>query len=1204
MRKLQLAFLVLLSNLFLNTPSRGQSINTNQGKDFWFGYTLTSDGVNAAYVVYMNTFKTTSGTISIPGAAWSQTFTVVAGVSTRIVLPSVDVVVASFNAPTSQAVHVVADSNIFVFAAIENSARCDNTCVLPVPLLGNQYYIMDYDLCQSFSEFMIAAQDCKDSVEIIPTHSITVGGNHLGGVPYTEVLQPGQVFVVQCDSDLTGSMVMSLNHAETGVFAGANWNCVYCSGTSNPFYEEMLPINTWGTDYVFLPTWQAQDQCRVLSEQNGTVVTFHTGLGLNIQTLNAGQFYDTTVLYATPVYISATNPISVGRYMRTDACNNYYVNNPGGIGDPAEVILNSNSQMYLDSIAFYVSHTPDIDSTYIGIVTRTADRNAIYLDGVDVGALFNVLGPNPTYAYASFNVLQGSHKITSTGQGFLAYSCGLGQIDATACDAGVFLQEININVTSTVPSSCGASDATATAFPTGISPFKYLWSNGQTAQTATGLKAGIYSVTVSDSDCVPHKATATVNITSKVGYTASVVDTNPSCRARGSSMANPSGGTSPYTYSWSNGATSQKDTGLIPGTYTCVITDHVGCKYFFTTTISNTPPPTLGFFPSHDSICQGNTTVLHVYGVNANKYSWTPNKGLSCYNCDEPTAGPNSTTTYTVSGIDSDGCSASASITIFIYPSPKPIITGKDSICPGYPDTLNVKGASTYSWSNAATTTTIIVSPANMETFTVTGSDADQCPSHDTTFTISVIPPAFAKINPLSDSLCKGDSVQLIASGGLSYKWDNGKTTAGIWVLPDTTLVYTVHAFSGACSDSTSATVYVRPRATVSLYALHDSICPHDTTTLIAKGAGGQLTYKWNTGATTSSIQVNDTTNTTYTATVYGKCNTAQNSIGVTVIPLPKPLITGDSQRCHGNKDTLIVSGGTSYKWNNGQTGSTYITGKINADSIVYVNVKNSIGCAVKDSFEINIKAPPVDSVTPPNLACVGTSVMIKATGKGNGPFTYRWSPGGQTSDSIMVIDTTSTYTVSISNGCVTIKTIAVTPDNPFMLACCNTVIFKGDDTTIVVNGTGIVKYKWRDSNEVVCLNPPCDSVKVTPTVTTTYTVIGTDALGCETEQIVTIVVDLPCLDFSVPNVFTPNYAGPYGTDNIFYINAPNVVLWSIVIYDRWGKEMFSSTNPLQHWDGNTEGGSKAPDGVYYYIITGSCLNKTYKKEGFVQLIR
>jgi gliding motility-associated-like protein len=108
-------------------------------------------------------------------------------------------------------------------------------------------------------------------------------------------------------------------------------------------------------------------------------------------------------------------------------------------------------------------------------------------------------------------------------------------------------------------------------------------------------------------------------------------------------------------------------------------------------------------------------------------------------------------------------------------------------------------------------------------------------------------------------------------------------------------------------------------------------------------------------------------------------------------------------------------------------------------------------------------------------------------------------------------------------------------------------------------------------------------------------------------ERIVTIVVETACFDFIVPNVFTPDFAGTGALgafDKVLYIKTENLSAWSITIYDRWGKEMFKSTDPDAFWDGNTEGGSKAPDGVYYYIISATCQNNAYKKDGFVQVIR
>ncbi len=1200
---LRRGYLALFIGLLLNCVCSAQSVNTNSGKDFWFGYTETEDLTSASYVVYINSLKTTNGTLTIPGYAYTVNFTATPTTTVRLVLPSADVMVTTFTGPVNQAVHVVADSNISVFASIEYSERSDNSCILPVTSLGNDYYIMDFSLCQSFSEFLIVAQDCKDSVEITPSQNITVGGPHPAYVPYTEVLQPGQELLVQANGDLTGSRIRSLNHSETGVIAAANWNCMYCSGTANPFYEELFPTSNWGENFVFLPTAQAQDQCRVLSETNGTVVTFHTNSGNNVQTLNAGQYYDTTVNYSAPVYISATNPISVGRFLRTGSCNNYYVTNPTGKGDPSEVIVDANEQMYLDTIAFYVSRAPDIDSTYIQIVTRTSDKNSVFLDNVNIGAFFSTLIPNPTYSYCSLTILPGAHNLTTTGQGFVAYTCGLGYEDAMAADAGVYLDQLLINVTATPPSSCSAADGSATANVTGISPFVYLWSNGQTTQTATGLSAGIYTVTVSDSECVPHKASATIIISGKTGYTATVTDTNPSCKSVfGKSTVYPVGGTSPYTYNWNNGETTQTATGLSAGSYTCTVTDNSGCVYFVTTKIQNYIPPGIGVAPYNDSVCGVSSQPLHAYGLNTGIYNWAPNSGLSCYTCPNPTATPTATTTYTITGSDSNGCSASAAVTIVILGTPNPVITGKDSICSGSSDTLIASGGVTYLWSNGATTDTIIGSPLTDRTFTLTAYNG-YCPPHDTTFTIHVITTITAAISKSKDSVCLGDSVQLTASGSGKYKWSNGKTSSSIWVKPPATTTYTLYASLGNCADSATATVRIIPLTTASFSASKDSICPNDTVVLTAIGAGGKVSYKWSNGATTSAIKVSDTASTTYSVTVYGVCDSVKNAITVTVVPLPKPVITGTPWKCAGNTDTLFVSGGSKYKWSNGSTSTSYITGPINADSSITVTSVNSLGCSKDTTFIISLRTATA-IISPPAVTCSGSEIRLQVSPTGVGPFTYLWTPGGATTDTMTVNPTSTTiYTVTVFNGCLTTKVTTVIPDFPTLTGCCDKTILLGDDTIIYAVGKTTTPYLWQPS--VVCLDPPlCDSVKVSPTVTTTYTITMTDSLGCQIEKVVTITVEAPCFDLRVPNVFTPNYPGPNGLNNVFYIKTENMTAWSIVIYDRWGKEMFKSSSPNVYWAGLTEGGAQASDGVYYYIISGTCNNKTYKQQGFLQLIR
>jgi len=530
-------------------------------------------------------------------------------------------------------------------------------------------------------------------------------------------------------------------------------------------------------------------------------------------------------------------------------------------------------------------------------------------------------------------------------------------------------------------------------------------------------------------------------------------------------------------------------------------------------------------------------------------------------------------------------------------------------------DTVGV----TYHWSNGATTSSISGLSAGIYTVSITGNGG--CPI-DTAVVIVTSPDSvYAHITASRDSVCSGDSLTLRGAGGKKYLWSpGGGTSATIHVNPVSTTTYTLHTFSSECKDSAKVTIKVVPKITDTLTAINDTVCPLDPTTLTAAVAGGVATYKWSNGATTSSITVHDTVTTTYTATAYGICDSVKKTIKVTIVPLPKPVISGLNWKCAGIKDTLKVSSSTNpttYLWSNGKTTTTIITGAIKGDSIFTVTAFNRLGCPVTVIDTVLLRQPPLAMANPPSLFCAGQAITLTASGSGTyAPFTYTWSTG-QTGTSITIDpgpDSTTTYTVTVSNGCTTTAFTTAIPNVPILYACCNQILSiehdsaNRHDTAILVASGNSAKYQWLeqpDNGSITCLNPPlCDSVRVITTVSTTYTVVGTDSNGCQTEQLLFVTIDIPCFDLTIPNVFTPTNPGILGLDDVFYIKTQNVNGWDLTIFDRWGKEMYHSTNPYQYWNGNTEGGSKASAGVYYYIINATCQNSTYKKDGFVQLIR
>ena len=164
----------------------------------------------------------------------------------------------------------------------------------------------------------------------------------------------------------------------------------------------------------------------------------------------------------------------------------------------------------------------------------------------------------------------------------------------TVCrvDIGAYEYQTGKPLAATVaqtPSLCfGSPSGTATVTVSGGNPaYSYLWSsNGQTTSTATGLSAAIYNVTVTEaSGCTK---SATVAITQPQTVVASMNITNStSCSANdGSISSSVSGGTQPYSYVWSNSATTSAISGLAQGTYTLTVTDFNGCTKTFTATVS------------------------------------------------------------------------------------------------------------------------------------------------------------------------------------------------------------------------------------------------------------------------------------------------------------------------------------------------------------------------------------------------------------------------------------------------------------------------------------------------------------------------------------------------------------------------------------------------------------------------------------------
>lgn len=240
------------------------------------------------------------------------------------------------------------------------------------------------------------------------------------------------------------------------------------------------------------------------------------------------------------------------------------------------------------SYTITVKDSKNVTATSIATITEpsiititTSPTNASSCTAKDGSITSTVSGGTPPYTYMWSN-----NQTTSSITGLSASTYSLTVTDANSCkqtaSAVVSCGSTALTVTTNVSNlKCfGVNDGSATAIASGgTPPYTYSWSTSpvQTTASVTGLSPGTYTVTVTDANTTKN---ATVIISGPTAISSTLTATNVSTCAGndGSITSTTSGGTPPYTYSWSNGSVSQDVSGLSMGTYTLMVTDANGCK--------------------------------------------------------------------------------------------------------------------------------------------------------------------------------------------------------------------------------------------------------------------------------------------------------------------------------------------------------------------------------------------------------------------------------------------------------------------------------------------------------------------------------------------------------------------------------------------------------------------------------------------------
>ncbi len=512
-------------------------------------------------------------------------------------------------------------------------------------------------------------------------------------------------------------------------------------------------------------------------------------------------------------------------------------------------------------------------------------------------------------------------------------------------------------------------------------------------------------------------------------------------------------------------------------------------------TLSFKPAPVVKANTTTDTICIGNNITLT--GSGAISYTWTGgvNNGIAFV--------PALTNTYTVTGMAADGCTDTASIRIKVNTLP-PVkaSTTNDSACAGNAVTLTGSGAKTYVWTGGITDGIAFV-PAITQTYTVIGKDSNGCVNKDS-IKIIVNPLPVISISPSSANICYGNNTSLTASGTNTFLWS---PSVGLSCTncpnpiadPVITTTYTITGISkSGCPDSTTVVINVAPKINASISG-KDTICLGTYTTLIASGGN---TYLWNTGATSTSVNVSPAIDTIYSIkAIVGGCSDSAK-VFVTVNPVPVAVITGNNSICFGNNSLLTASGGSNYVWNTGVSTDTVSVMPL-VTTTYSVNVSN--GLCTKDTSIIVVVHPiPIVTITRPQAICFNDSIIINASG-GN---SYLWNTGNTNSDFGVSPMVTTTYTVTVSNGFCSKDTTTVISVNPLPATNImgNNAICSGD-TTLLTGGGG-VSYKWNTGSTST-------SISVSPNITTTYTLQASNGVCTKNATITVNVTPTPVPDVS-----------------------------------------------------------------------------------------
>lgn len=877
------------------------------------------------------------------------------------------------------------------------------------------------------------------------------------------------------------------------------------------------------------------------------------------------------------------------------------INNPTGLtaGQYNVTISDANNCMRYDSVV--------LTQPASALTVTTSHTDVKCHGGNDGTVTLNVSGGTTPYTYLGNQVPAGTTVLPNLTANTYAGNI----VDGNGCSVPVSETVAepgpqSLTTSNTNEPCYGATVATASAnFVNATGTVTYTWSNNQTGANLSNLPAGTYNVTATDQNLC--SLTGSVTVTEPAAVALPVTATDATCfGGNGSATANPAGGTTPYTYTWSGaGQTTGQTVAKPAGTYTVTATDAATCQQTATFTINE--PADISVQETHTDIsCFGGSNgdiTLTVSGGTGPTYTynWQPN--VSTTN----TANTLQAGNYDITVTDQATCTKTIQVVLTQPAQPVTLAIQSNNItCFGANDgsiTLTVTGGTspyTYAWNpNVSTGNSATgLSPA---TYSITITDFNGC---TTSPNITITEPA----QPLSltpsqiDLTCyqsNDGEASVIANGGTvpyTFSWTGSASTTGT-ASNLAAGAYTILVTDDNGCTANNAFTITEPAQLISSESHTNILCfgnsTADITVTVTGGTPGYV-YTWNPAVGTDSIATGVAAGTySITITDTHNCSIVQ-AVTVTEPALLTLSAQADSVLCFGTATGAITAtptGGTaafSFAATDGTNNYNSANGIFSNLAIgnYTITVTDLNQCTAIATATVNEPAELTATETPVPATCyhyTDGSITVLPAG-GSPAFTYNFSTGDINNTGVLsnLGAGTYAYTVTDANGCQYSSNSTITePDSLTLTVTPTPVEVKLGNTLQIQTSTnyqGSVSYDWSPKQGLTCYD--CADPVFDGIYSQEYFVVLTTPEGCTGLSQFEVTV-IPNYDIFIPNAFTPNSDG---TNDLWqmYGNLKGLKQIEVKVFNRIGEKVFESTDINFSWDG-TYKGTKAPSGVYVY---------------------